>query len=161
MGNFDTRVSDDCILLFNVISSGPFLPHPLNQFLFVKVLEVLASHIVLLLILFVEGEQFLASSKVIFFRFLNSGGGLLLIFHAFGKPVHLCFVLVLDHLLPFVNFLDRTLSKGEFFFVSLLLVFLKFRDGLSLLFKLLDVLDEWGDFELLFCLLCPKLVNLF
>lgn len=155
MGYFDSRVSDDCILLFNVISSGPFLPHPLNQFLFVKVLEVLASHIVLLLILFVEGEQFLASGKVLFLRFLNRSCGLLLIFHALGKLIHLGFVLVFDHLLPLINFLNRFLSEKDFSFVSLLLSFLEFRNGFRLFFELLHVLDEWGEFELLFCLLSP------
>jgi hypothetical protein len=110
MGDFDPRVSDDSILLFNVISSGPFLPHPLNQFLFVKVLEMLASHIVLLLILFVEGEQFFAAGKVIFLRFLNGCGSLLLFFHALLELVHLALVSVLHFFLLALHFFSLILD---------------------------------------------------
>lgn len=159
MGNFDPRVSNDCILLFNVISSGPFLPHPLNQFLFVKVLEMPASHIVLLLILFVESQQFLAAGKVIFLRSLDGCGGLLLFFHALGKLVHLTLVLVHDFLLFASNFSACILDQGEFTIVCLFLSFLKSSNGFGLFFKLLNVLDKVSDVLTFFFFLTPQFFN--
>lgn len=155
MGHLFSRVSYDGVLLLDMISSGLLLPHPLNQFLFVKVLEVFASHVVLLLVLFVEGQQFLAASKILFLRFLDGCGGLLLFLHSLLKLVHLGPMLVLDFFLQLQHLLSLVLNHRELIFVLLLVGLLEFSDSLRLFFKLFDVLDERSYSQLLFLLLLP------
>ena len=159
MGHLFSRVSDDGILLLDVFSSGLLLPHPLNQFLFVKVLEVFASHVVLLLVLFVKGQQFLAAGKILFLRFLDGCGGLLLFLHPLLKLVHLGPMLVLDFFLQLLHLLSLVPNESEFIFMLLLVSFLEFSNGLSLLFKLLDMLYERSYSHLLFLLLLPQLIH--
>jgi len=159
IGHLFTRVSDDGILLLDVFSSGLLLPHPLNQFLFVKVLEVFATHVVLLLVLFVEGQQFLAASKILFLRFLDGCGGILLFLHPLLKLVHLGLMPVLNFLLQLLHLLSLVPNHRELIFVLLLVGLLEFSDGLRLLFKLLDVLNERSDAHLLLLLLLPKLFH--
>lgn len=101
-----------------------------------------ASHEVLLLILFVEREQFLATGEVFFFCFLNGTCGLLLFFHALLQLIHFTFVLVFLFLLHFGDFFSLILKLSKPCFVYCLCVFLNFLDGFSGFFKLFDVLNE-------------------